>query len=98
MLLLLLMLLLMLLLLLLLEGAALSISGVVLGWLASWVGILACQDWAQSHWGIHMHAGWPSDHQALLMLGLVLAGVMASLLPAWRAYQLSLADGLSPKA
>ena len=84
--------------LLLMEGAALSLSGVVLGWLASWVGILACQDWAQSRWGIHMHAGWPSDNQALLMLGLTLAGVLASLLPAWRAYRLSLADGLSPKA
>lgn len=84
--------------LLLLEGAALSVSGVVLGWLASWLSIWAAQDWAQTRWGLHVHAGWPTDQQLGLMLALILAGLLASLLPAWRAYRLSLADGLSPKA
>jgi len=84
--------------LLLLEGAALSVSGVVLGWLASWLSIWAAQDWAQTRWGLHVHAGWPTDQQLWLMLALILAGLLASLLPAWRAYRLSLADGLSPKA
>lgn len=84
--------------LLLLEGAALSVSGVVLGWLVSWLSIWAAQDWAQTRWGLHVHAGWPTDQQLWLMLALILAGLLASLLPAWRAYRLSLADGLSPKA
>ncbi len=84
--------------LLLLEGAALSVSGVVLGWLASWLSIWTAQDWAQTRWGLHVHAGWPTDQQLWLMLALILAGLLASLLPAWRAYRLSLADGLSPKA
>jgi putative ABC transport system permease protein len=35
--------------------------------------------------------------QWLLLAGLLLAGSLASLLPAWRAYRLSLADGLSPR-
>ena len=30
-------------------------------------------------------------------LCLVLAGVLAALVPGWRAYRLSLADGLSPR-
>jgi putative ABC transport system permease protein len=84
--------------LLLMEGAALSVSGVVLGWLASWLSIWAAQDWAQTRWGLHVHAGWPTDQQLWLMLALTLAGLLASLLPAWRAYRLSLVDGLSPKA
>jgi putative ABC transport system permease protein len=84
--------------LLLLEGSALSVLGVVLGWLASMLGIWAVQDWAQSRWGLHVQAGWPTEPQAMLMLALTLAGLLASLLPAWRAYRLSLADGLSPKA
>ena len=84
--------------LLLLEGSTLSAVGVLLGWLASWAALLASQDWAQARWGLHVQAGWPTHHQALLMLGLMAAGLLASVLPAWRAYRLSLADGLSPKA
>lgn len=83
--------------LLLLEGSVLSVLGVSLGWLTSWLGILACQDWAQQRWGVHLQAGWPSEAQAWLMLGLLVAGLLASLLPAWRAYRLSLSDGLSPQ-
>ena len=83
--------------LLLLEGTALSVSGVLAGWLASWLSIWAAQDWAQARWGLHVQAGWPTDQQLWLMLSLTLAGLLASLLPAWRAYRLSLADGLSPK-
>lgn len=84
--------------LLLLEGGVLSVAGVVLGWLMSWLTILACQGWAQVQWGLHLRAGWPTSAQAMLMLSLAAAGLLASLLPAWRAYRLSLADGLSPKS
>jgi putative ABC transport system permease protein len=84
--------------LLLLEGSTLSAVGVLLGWLASWAALLASQDGAQARWGLHVQAGWPTHNQALLMLGLMAAGLLASVLPAWRAYRLSLADGLSPKA
>jgi putative ABC transport system permease protein len=84
--------------LLLLEGSVLSVAGVVLGWLGSWLTILACQDWAQAQWGLHLRPGWPTSAQAMLMLSLAAAGLIASLLPAWRAYRLSLADGLSPKS
>lgn len=84
--------------LLLLEGTALSAAGVLLGWLASWAALLVSQDWAQARWGLHVQAGGPTHNQVLLMLGLMAAGLLASVLPAWRAYRLSLADGLSPKA
>ncbi|MGC4060259.1 MAG: ABC transporter permease [Aquabacterium sp.] len=83
--------------LLLFEGASLSVLGVGLGWLVSWLALFACRDLAQARWGIHLSAGWPSESQCMLMLGVALAGLMSSLLPAWRAYRLSLADGLSPK-
>lgn len=84
--------------LLLLEGGVLSVAGVVLGWLGSWLAILACQGWAQVQWGLHLRADRPTSAQAMLMLSLAAAGLLASLLPAWRAYRLSLADGLSPKS
>ncbi len=83
--------------LLLMEGLALSVLGVLSGGVLSWLGMSAMQDWAQSRWGVHLNVGWPSSAQMVLLLGLMLAGLLASLLPAWRAYRLSLADGLSPK-
>jgi putative ABC transport system permease protein len=33
----------------------------------------------------------------MLVAAVLFAGVLASLVPAWRAYRLSLADGLSPR-
>jgi putative ABC transport system permease protein len=35
--------------------------------------------------------------QWALLGAVVLAGMLASLVPGWRAYRLSLADGLSPR-
>jgi putative ABC transport system permease protein len=32
-----------------------------------------------------------------LLAGVVATGLLASLVPGWRAYRLSLADGLSPR-
>lgn len=84
-------------LLLLLEGGTLSLLGVALGWASAWVSLLAAQSMVQSHWGIHLNIGWPSESQCVLMLGVALAGLLASMLPAWRAYRLSLSDGLSPE-
>lgn len=83
--------------LLLLEGGTLSVLGVALGWASAWVSLLVAQDMVHAHWGIHLSVGWPSESQGMLMLGVALAGLLASLLPAWRAYHLSLSDGLSPK-
>jgi putative ABC transport system permease protein len=33
----------------------------------------------------------------MLLAGVVIAGGVASLIPGWRAYRMSLADGLSPR-
>jgi len=39
-----------------------------------------------------------AENRALELLGLVLlVGLIASLFPGWRAYRLSLADGLTPR-
>jgi putative ABC transport system permease protein len=41
-------------------------------------------------------AGWPPSRHELLLLAAVLGcGLLAGLLPAWRAYRYSLADGMT---
>ncbi len=85
------------LLLLALEGALLTLAGIVLGTAALAGCVFALAPWLQSAFGLTLHLGEPTPTQALLLLGLLLAGWLASLLPGWRAYRLSLADGLSPR-
>lgn len=84
-------------LLLALEGALVTLSGVLLGLVALLAAIAALGPWLQSSFGVVLHAARPTPMQAALLAALLLAGWLASLLPGWRAYRLSLADGLSPR-
>jgi putative ABC transport system permease protein len=79
------------------EGVLITVTGIVLGLLAHWTGVLLLADWVRARWGITL-ALVPLGIDELLLLGAILAcGLLASLIPGWRAYRLSLADGLSPK-
>lgn len=79
------------------EGALLTLAGVALGLLAHWAGVLLLADWVRERWGITL-ARVPLGTNELILLAAILAcGLLASLVPGWRAYRLSLADGLSPR-
>jgi putative ABC transport system permease protein len=79
------------------EGALVTLVGIVVG-SAAWAGALAALGpWAEVEYGLTMRVSWPTATE-LGLLGIVFfAGLLASLLPGWRAYRLSLADGLSPR-
>jgi putative ABC transport system permease protein len=53
--------------------------------------------WLQQSLGIRLQMDAPLPSQLTLAGAVLLAGLLASLGPAWRAYRLSLADGLSPR-
>ncbi len=53
--------------------------------------------WLEARLGVALPVSWPSLAELPLLAALVVAGFAASLLPAWRAYRLSLADGLNPR-
>ncbi|NSL54157.1 ABC transporter permease [Uliginosibacterium aquaticum] len=83
--------------LLIIEGLGITLAGCLLGlvllqW-AVWLG----GAWLQSRFGIVVAGLWPGQDEWLRLAGIVATGLLASLLPAWRAYRLSLADGLSPR-
>jgi putative ABC transport system permease protein len=84
--------------LLALEGTWVICTGVLLGVLLAQVGMALGAPWLQNSLGIRLQIAAPLPTQWALALTIVLAGMLASLGPAWRAYRMSLADGLSPRA
>lgn len=83
--------------LLMIEGAMVAIGGVLLGIAGLAIAVAALGPWLQSRFGLALDLLHPTELQWLLLGALVLAGWFASLLPGWRAYRLSLSDGLSPR-
>jgi putative ABC transport system permease protein len=79
------------------EGALVTLCGAWLGAAAAATAVLAAGPWVQQRFGITLAAGAPTAEQWGLFGAVVLAGMLASLVPGWRAYRLSLADGLSPR-
>ena len=79
------------------EGGAVTLLGVALGTLATALSIALAGPWVQMRFGIGLKLSAPTVEQWLLLAAVVLAGFLASLVPGWRAYRLSLADGLSPR-
>ena len=79
------------------EGALVTVCGALLGAAAAAAAVLAAGPWVQQRFGISLQAGAPTVEQWGLFGAVLLAGMLASLVPGWRAYRLSLADGLSPR-
>lgn len=85
------------LLLLVTEGSLITLGGVLLGVLACTLAVAALGGWFQSLSGVALHLQAPTATEGLLLAGVLGSGILASLLPGYRAYRLSLADGLSPR-
>jgi putative ABC transport system permease protein len=83
--------------LLTLEGIWVTCAGVLLGVLLAHAGMALATPWLQQSMGIRLQLAAPLPSQLALAGAVLLAGLLASLGPAWRAYRLSLADGLSPR-
>jgi len=79
------------------EGLLIAAGGVLLGALALVASGLLLGPWLQATYGLTLHVLQPTALQAIMAAALLATGWLASLLPGWRAYRLSLADGLSPR-
>jgi putative ABC transport system permease protein len=79
------------------EGALITLTGAVLGSLACTLAVGTLGGWFQSQFGVALHLQAPTATEGLLLGGILVSGWLASLLPGYRAYRLSLVDGLSPR-
>jgi putative ABC transport system permease protein len=79
------------------EGALVTLAGALLGALVAGLAVWLAGPLLQQRFGITLLPGLPTAAQWGLFSAVLLAGMLASLVPGWRAYRLSLADGLSPK-
>ncbi|MBI4986600.1 MAG: ABC transporter permease [Rhodocyclales bacterium] len=80
-----------------LEGLFVTVAGGILG-----VALLAAAGallgpLVQAHYGIEVAPRLVSFEELRLLAAVIAVGLLASLVPGWRAYKLSLADGLTPR-
>jgi putative ABC transport system permease protein len=85
------------LLLLALEGGLVTALGVLLGAAACWGAVALLGPWVQGRYGITLRLQAPGGAEWTWIAALLAGGLLASLVPGWRAYRLSLVDGLSPR-
>jgi putative ABC transport system permease protein len=77
------------------EAGVLTFCGVALGTLLLYGALIALQPFIDRTYGLHIAVDPPTWDQMLVLSGIVAAGFVAGLLPALRAYRLSLADGMT---
>ncbi len=80
------------------EAGLLTLAGVVVGVAATYAGLFALQPLIDDHYGLFLDITPPTLTEAGALGLIIVGGVAAGLLPAWRAYRQSLADGMMVKA
>jgi len=79
---------------LVLEATLMAALGALLGLALLYIGLFIAQPLIDSAFGLFIPIEPPSLRELWVLLGVVAAGAIVSLIPALRAYRLSLADGM----
>lgn len=77
------------------EAGVLTLIGIALGLGLLYAALIIAQPVVESRLGIFIAVGGPSSYELALLVVVFLAGLAVGALPSYRAYRLSLADGLS---
>jgi putative ABC transport system permease protein len=78
------------------EGFLLTVCGIITGLVILSALIVIFAPYLLNAYGIVLYLSFPGKMECLIILGITVLGVLTSLIPAVRAYFLSLTDGLSP--
>jgi putative ABC transport system permease protein len=77
------------------EAGVLTFLGVALGTVFLYAALILLQPFIDSTYGLHIAVELPTQDQLIELCGIVAGGFIAGLLPALRAYRMSLADGMT---
>ncbi|MEO1793423.1 MAG: ABC transporter permease [Pseudomonadota bacterium] len=76
------------------EAGLLTAAGVVVGVVTTYVGLWLGRPIIDATYGLWLTITAPTAWELTALLAIILAGFVAGLVPAWRAYRNSLADGM----
>ena len=77
------------------EASMIAISGAILGFALAYIGLYFARPIVDSAFGLWLPSAAPTLNEFLLLAAVVTASIIVSLLPAIRAYRLSLSDGMT---
>ncbi len=77
------------------EAGVLTFCGVILGTILLYAALIVLQPFIDRTYGLHIAIDPPSQYQLKVLASIAIAGFAVGLLPALRAYRLSLADGMT---
>jgi putative ABC transport system permease protein len=83
--------------LLILESTLMSTVGAILGLGLLYVGLFIAQPIVDSAFGLWLPIDPPAMREMWILMGVIVASVIVSIIPALRAYRMSLADGMMVK-
>jgi putative ABC transport system permease protein len=83
--------------LLAMEGALVTLLGTALGFAALTLLLALGAPLIEARFGLGLRLLAPAGPELRLLGLVVFVGMLACLLPGWRAYRMSLADGLTPR-
>jgi putative ABC transport system permease protein len=79
------------------EGVLITALGALLGLILLTLGSTLLAPWLLDQYGVVLGTRWPNYGELILIAAVVATGLLASLAPGWRAWRMSLADGLTPR-
>jgi len=80
-----------------LESIGLTLLGVFAGLILHYAVIVAGGWWLSERYGLDISAALPDSQDVIILFAVLLAGMVAGLIPAFAAYRTSLADGMTQK-
>ena len=77
------------------ESTMLTVAGVIVGTILVYLGLTILTPFLDSRFGLSLEIEPPTSFEIGILGAIIVAGIIAGCIPAWRAYKASLADGMT---
>ena len=84
--------------LLITESGLLTLLGAIAGFTLVYASLIGLTPWINDRYGLSLEIEYPSTYELTILGSIVVAGFIAGLIPAWKAYRTSLADGMTVRS